>query len=237
MPRDYGDDTYGDGLYGGKRKETYLDGVIGRLLDVFPFIHPREDGRNFPEYVLAHQDEFDHFGYRLQDVKDSRYVNRAIDGDLDQLGGFLGKLGSRSGRNNDEYRQYLKTVVQSFRGRGTVPGVRFAVASGLDVPESQVQIVEDFNNLDFSITLHEWPPHLQSTVAELAELSDPSGVGFTETRYVIDEDPVACRDDVNLEDTDAIGDTNKAGDTVTTSTGPPGDMKWDIDNWDFAEFG
>lgn len=141
-------------------------------------------------YIGEHDRVLDDTEETIEEVVGTKYIGpvdedadfEAVSGqELDQIGRIFGLLGRRSGRDDPQYRSYLKSIVQSFSGRGTLDGVKFAVSSGLgpSVPEEEIEIVEDFENNSYEIEIENFGD-LEgidlATVNELAELADPSGV-------------------------------------------------------------
>jgi hypothetical protein len=110
-------------------------------------------------------------------------VEQRNSADLDRVGALFGPLGRRRGRNDAEYRAFLRSIVQSFSGRGTVDGIKFAVAAGIDIPESDVIVTEDFQSNSYSITVLNPNGINSSVVDEMAELADPSGIGLDSIQY------------------------------------------------------
>jgi hypothetical protein len=162
------------------------------ILERLPSILPREEDSVIKRYLDGYSDESNDFGEELEAIRNSRFVDKAVGGDLDEIGKQYGAIGKRAGRDDESYRAYLKSLVQVFRFRGTVPGIKSAVAAGLDINpgleetpgQDDIEIFEHFNDeppssdpekfLEYSIELYDWTPHEVGTVTELAELSDAS---------------------------------------------------------------
>jgi hypothetical protein len=145
-----------------------------QLIEFMPHPLPRDDGTTFREWVVAHQNTLDEFGADLEAILASHQITTAAGEHLDRIGAMFGALGKRRGRPDQAYRQFLLSLVQSFKGRGTVPGIRFAVAAGVLAHPDTVTVTEDFDALEYELTLTEWAPHATSTIAALASLSDAS---------------------------------------------------------------
>jgi len=168
--------------------------------DIFdlPFFLARDKDSTIRKYIEAHNDETDDFGNKLEEALESHQIDNASGDELDEIGAAFGILGRRRERNDQEYRIYLKSLVQSFRGRGTIPGIISAVAAGLNVDEDQIEIEEDYQNLEYIITLYEWTDHRGSTVEELSELADASVSNLKRTVYKIDEEEMEVDDSINV---------------------------------------
>ena len=153
------------------------DLVPTRLIERFPSILPREPDSVFRRYVKAHEDRFDTERTNLDDVLASSSVDHATGEELNQIGRKYGLLGARRGRSDADYRVYLKSLPQAFSGRGTVKDIRFAVAAGIGLDEEDIDIAEDFQNLEYELTIRNWTdPHSTEQVHELADLADASVV-------------------------------------------------------------
>lgn len=137
-------------------------------------------------------------------------------GDLDRVGAIFGELGKRRGRDDEEYETFLRSIVQSFSGRGTLDGIKFSVASALDIDPEQVIIVEDFQNNSYAVTLEEpFPSHQIRTLTELADLADPSGVEFGSIVYELSEETVGMDDSVSFSTGASVEDQMGADDVAS----------------------
>lgn len=184
MPEDYSEDDYGQETYGGDI------GVIvdGDFIEYFPAILPRDFGSVFRRYIEAYGDSFAGFDEGMAYVKFSHFVGTAKGDDLDQVGEIFGALGARGNRNDKEYRTYLGSLVQSFSGRGTVPGLKFAIASAVNTDPDNIIIVEDFANNEYTIQVKDVDSEfLSGVINNLAQLADPSGVELSEAPVIITE--------------------------------------------------
>lgn len=114
--------------------DYYADSIISRFID-------------------SHEQEIEKVEADTDHVIQSHFVDEAEGQELDELGKLFGELGKRRGRTDSQYRIYLKSIVQSFAGRGTLSGIKFAVASGIDVTEDDIQIFEDFENNEYEIQI------------------------------------------------------------------------------------
>jgi hypothetical protein len=169
-------------------------------------------------YIEAHEEILSDVDDKKEEAISANFINQAEGQELDEIGKLFGELGKRRERNDDQYRVYLKSIVQSFSGRGTVEGIKFAVASGLGVNTDRINLFEDFENNEYEIEIldfQEIDTQIDSnTVTTLAQLSDPSGVAFIATRYVLDGDSIVVEPGTSasselhtgLGDGDTIGD-------------------------------
>jgi hypothetical protein len=170
---------------------------LGELIENFPYVIPRDPASVIKRYIDAHDDEIETFEDKLDEVMDSHQIDNATGDELDEIGKIFGRLGKREGRDDQDYRIYLKTIVQAFNGRGTVPGIISAVAAGLGEPEENIEVTEDYQNLEYDIIIKDWPSHKGSTVEELADLADASVAQLNKTIYKIEEDETGISDTIN----------------------------------------
>lgn len=144
-----------------------------RLPDAFPSY---DDETDFAAWLRAHQDEVDALDADLDDVQRSLQVAHATGDELDRIGADFGIIGRRRGRDDDSYRQFLQSLVRAYSGRGTPPGLKTAVATGVLATEADVGLVEDFVANRYEVELYDWEAHKTGTVHTLANLADPSVV-------------------------------------------------------------
>jgi len=146
-------------------------------------------------YIGAYNDQSEQAVSSIEDAVASHQVNRASGFDLDQIGALFGELGRRRGRSDQEYRAFLKTIVQSFSGRGTIPGLKFAIAAGVGVDSSDVTITEDFTEIGYEVRVDNVDTtFLSSVINDLADLADPSGVELLSPPVIIlDGDIIVLR--------------------------------------------
>lgn len=161
-----------------------------RLPSVFPIFDSSSDIRGF---VDAFDSELESFENDVDSVRKSIRLREATGRSLDFIGDDYGPLGRRRGRDDDEYRQYLQSIVAAFDGRGTNEDVRIAVAAGLATdPDTDVELLEDFANNEYEVELYEWPAHSSGTPRELAEFADPVAVDRVDpVHYILSEASVA----------------------------------------------
>ncbi len=182
MPQEYGVDDYGEDIYGG----DYGVVIDDTLIEYFPEELPRSDSSVFKRYIEAFGESIDTHDRGMQFVQFSKYVDIAKGRDLDRVGAIFGELGRRGTRNDEEYRVYLKSVVNSFSGRGTVSGLKFAIAAAVDTDTSNITIKEDFVNNEYEIEISDVnTAFLSGVVNTLSQLADPSGVELSAPPVII----------------------------------------------------
>lgn len=142
-----------------------------RLPAVFPSY---DDSTDFSAWLEAHQDEVDTLQADLDAVQESFQVAHATGEELDLIGADFGLLGKRRGRSDDAYRQYLMSLIQAYSGRGTPPGLKTAIASGVLATADDVGLIEDFTANRYEVELYDWEAHKTGTVHTLANVADPS---------------------------------------------------------------
>lgn len=192
---------------------TFVD---DRIIDNFPDIVPKRESARLRRFVDAHDEQLLEIDDDIIDAVASHQIDNASDQELDQIGRIFGSLGRRRDRSDDSvYRAYLKSLVQSFSGRGTVPGVRFAVAAGLNTQADQIGLEEHYDDLEYSIVLDDWGPHSGRSLEELAELSDASVSRLRTIRYTFDPQPVAINDPIEIGDDFTADDESVITDTLS----------------------
>lgn len=181
----FSEDDYGYDVYGGTRTPILTE----HLLDYFPELMKRrnKDGSAsvFANFINQHEIQVREMDADFDYIRRSRNVDTSAGQDLERLGSLYGELGKRRNRDNDEYRTYLKGLVQSFNARGTKPGLKFAIASAVNTDVENIVIEEDFTNNEYSIRIQDTDVgFLGSVVNEVAELADPSGVALAEAPVI-----------------------------------------------------
>jgi len=165
-------------------------------------------------YVESFEEELDRFNNDIDHVIESHDVTEATGKDLDLIAAIFGELGRRRGRSDPAYRQFIQSIVQSFGGRGTTQGIKFAVSSALNIDQSEVGLQEDFQNNEYSVVLNNWPVHSGSVIEDMAELADPSGIEQYQTVYKVPEEEVEIGDSVSIIEGTAITDSVGSDDVV-----------------------
>jgi len=216
-------------------------------------------------YIGSVEAELDTSSQNIDEIVNSKFVNQAQGVELDQLGSLFGVLGERNGRGDEKYRGYLKAIVQSFSSRGKRSDIKDAIAASLSGPTEETRItsddviiVEDFETTSYTIVLTDWTNHRISTLYEIAEIVDPSGVHQNDLQYKIPEQESQTADEVvstdgyqvvdesqsavdfvlvNItvqETTDTSESTDSITDDVTLSVG--GSFRFDKQSWDSFEW-
>jgi len=146
-------------------------------------------------YLDASEEQFDTTISKVDESLSSKLVNSATGEDLDEIGKLFGPIiGSRDGRNDAEYRAYLKSVAQSFISRGTIGGIRGAIATAVSVDIDDVSIEEFFDTNEYNVIIVPNNPIIGSIIEQVAELADPSGVKLRQTRFRPPADKTGIQD-------------------------------------------
>lgn len=159
----YGEGGYGEGLCAVGTKNTPISVVTSTE-------------STFSRYVEAHSEEMSAIDSDIEYLVSSRQIDSAGGDDLDRIGSLFGEIGERRGRNDSEYRAYLKSIVDTFKGRGTIPGIKFAVAGALGLNAYDISIIEYYDDLENGLYINTWNRHRVDTVVEMFNLSKPSVV-------------------------------------------------------------
>jgi len=170
-----------------------------RLPSVLPLF---DDGSRLKVIVDALGDEFDSLEADTEAVQNSLFVNTADGQSLDLIGDDFGALGQRRGRDDEAFRQFLRSVVPAFDGRGTERDVEVAVAAGVAVDPDEIDLRQDFASREYEVELFDWTSHKTGTVRELADLADPVAVERIDPLYYF-SDEVAVGVDVESADIDS----------------------------------
>lgn len=138
---------------------------------------PKPDGDSIRKsWHDSHDVELKNVDDRLESIKDSFDIRQATGIELDLKGKKFGVLGLRRGRDDDDYRAYLLGLNSAFEGRGTKSGVELAIATGILTSSQNVDLIQDFDKLEYEVVLYDWQPHSSTAIRELAELADPVSV-------------------------------------------------------------
>lgn len=213
-------------------------------------------------YVDSNEEEFDSIEGDLEQAIKSKFISTAEGEELDQIGRLFGPvIGKRSGRTDQEYRVYLESVVQSFISRGTKSGIKIAISAATNVPIDDITITEDFQNNTYSVIVIPNTAVRGSTIEDIAEIADPSGVNLSKTRFRLDEEEIVSSDSVSktiaskitedvvtFSDTvsipakTSVSDTSFVNDSTQSSKKDANDFKWadpnqtDEDEWSFMQW-
>lgn len=230
-----------------------------KLIELFPSITPREKDSVIYRFLDAFTEEADEFGDTLEDIQETRFIDKATGEDLDKIGRAYGQLGRRIGRDDSSYRKYLKSLVPVFTYRGTVPGIREAIGAGLDIDsgingsiqDGDVEVYEHYNDnpsidevekyLEYTVELHTWPNHQASIVEELAELSDSSVSKLRQIKYdsgreeILSDDVISINESLkNIEYatlTDSAKITERQKESFVWATENNSISKWNFSQW------
>lgn len=113
---------------------------------------------------------------RIETTVDNKQIANADGRSLDLRGDFFGSLGDRGARTDSEYRSILRSIVPAFAGRGTVTGLRFAVAIGAQTRVKNVTIKEDFEQSGFEVDIDDPDTLITAGLNDVIEQASPSGV-------------------------------------------------------------
>lgn len=149
-------------------------------------------------YIESSEEEFESIDDQLQKVIEAKFVDKASGEELDRLGALFGELGKRNGRSDLQYRGYLKSVVQSFVSRGTKNGIKLAISATTEVAIEDITIDEDFDKNEYDIIVVPNTPITGTTIEEVAEIADPSGVELGFTRYRPFAEDLGVRDEISF---------------------------------------
>lgn len=137
-------------------------------------------------YTAAHDEEFDFLESEIKEAIESHEVEQASGKELDRIGALFGQLGKRRGRDDTDYRIYLQSIVDSFQGRGSLQGLKFAIASSIGADPDDIVIVERFDQLEYDVQVFNVSTgFISSAINDLAELADPSVVQLGQAIIVI----------------------------------------------------
>jgi len=169
-------DTTGDAQY---------DSIAFIDSDVLP-----DDGTEFQatyvaepllsRYVGSFDEDIKKLGDKIDDSIDGKYLDTAEGRELDRIGAQYGPIGRRLGREDNEYRSFLRSIVETFDATGTKSGIRFVTGAVLEVDPDLVEIIEDFDNQEFRVRVEHPDSQVQTTsLNSLIDLSSPTGVGVS----------------------------------------------------------
>jgi len=152
----------------------------------------------------------------LNAIIQGKFVDSAEGQELDEIGKIFGVLGKRSGRNDTQYRIYLKSVVQSFVSRGTVNGIKLAISAATDVPIDDITIDEDFDDNSYEVIVIPQTPVDGNLLEQVAEIADPSGVEQSLTRFTPEPDEMQANDIVSFTEGQNINESMFVSDATAT---------------------
>jgi len=159
-------------------------------------------------YLTTSALELDTAEQKINESLTSRFIDQASGNDLNRIGALFGpNIGSRDGRNDVQYRFYLKSIVSSFISRGTKNGIKLAIAAAASIDIEDVSIIEFFDTNEYDIVVVPNNSVIGSIVEQVAELADPSGVRLRRSRFRPDKDQVVVQDSVSpREIAEALGE-------------------------------
>ena len=102
-----------------------------------------KDSRKY-KYIDEHEKSLRKLESDLDKIKASWQIENAEGRELDELGKMFGRFGERRGRDDEDYRAYLKSIINSFSGRGTISDIKFALETSIMRDTTNIQINEIF---------------------------------------------------------------------------------------------
>jgi len=163
-------------------------------------------------YIENSDEELSSVEDELDEIIKAKFIDNATGEELDNIGATFGQIGKRSGRNDTQYRIYLKSVVQSFVSRGTISGIKAAISAATDFPLEDIQINEDFDTNSYEVQVVAATPITGSLLEEVSQIADPSGVEQTRTRFTIPEEELEVDDAVDISEGQPIFDQMSVSD-------------------------
>lgn len=190
-------DTTGDGQY---------DSVALIDSDVLP-----DSGTSFQatyvaepvisRYVGSFDDDLEELGDRIDESVFSKYIETASGKELDRIGAAFGDIGRRIGRNDDEYRSFLRSIVRTFDAIGTKSGIRFVAGAVLEIDPDLIEIEEDFEETAFTVRArHPNDSVSTSSLNDLIRTAAPTGVGVYEAPTLYTNTSVQIESDGSFVD-------------------------------------
>lgn len=175
-------------------------------------------------YIDSAEEEFHTVDHKIEETINSKFIDKAEGQDLDELGKIFGVLGKRRGRDDLQYRIYLKSVVQSFISRGTVQGIKLAVSAATDIPIRDITINEDFEENEYEVEVIPNNPVSGNIIEEVAEIADPSGVELLLTRFAPEPEEIVIDDSESFTLGEQIPDTAFVNDSNASTRRQFGDV-------------
>ena len=149
------------------------------------FIIDQEYRSVLARYLEAHDEEFANLEADIVQIISAKQIDEAQGEEIDRVGAIFGQLGRRQGRNDTDYKAYLKSIVESFSGRGSRSGLRFAIAAAVGTTVDNIEIQENKRELSYTVIVSNVDTDFISTsINELADLADPSAVELEEAVIV-----------------------------------------------------
>lgn len=189
------------------REEEFLSQFQRRFDRPFP--QPADS--NIQQFAQTFERLFDEVGFEMAEVTKSRFLWDAEPDEVAHIGARYGTLGRRRGRGIGEYRRYVSSLREAFRGRGTEQGLSFAVSAGAGADSTDdVEVIDRTETTEYTLRLHSWSMHSSQDLRNLAEMADPAAVELQEpVEYEPETDSVGFEDaPVEIERTppaDSVG--------------------------------
>jgi len=178
-------------------------------------------------YLDASEEQFDVVISKVDESLSSKLVDSATGDDLDEIGKLFGPIiGRRAARSDEQYRVYLKSIVQSFISRGTIGGVKGAIAAATIVGPEDISVQEFFDDNEFSVSISleaeaEFTNVITGSVIEdVADLAAPSGVRLRLVKFA----PEDAQEDIAIIDSTEVIDALNTSDSMSVN-----DVGLDID--------
>jgi hypothetical protein len=171
-------------------------------------------------YLDASEEQFDVIISKVDESLSSKLVDSATGDDLDEIGKLFGPIiGRRTGRSDTEYRVYLKSVVQSFISRGTLGGIKGAIAAATIVGPEDISVQEFFDDNEFSVSISleaeaEFGNVITGSVIEdVADLAAPSGVRLRLVKFA----PEDAQEEIAISDAPEVRDAINTADQMSAA--------------------
>ena len=170
------------------------------------YVTYRADKSLINRYTESGTEQFARIEDKLDDIVQAKFIDQAEGDELNKLGDIFGVLGKRRGRNDTQYRIYLKSIVQSFISRGTVNGIKLAISAATDVPLEDITVNEDFEENEYEVQIIAATPITGSLLESVAQIADPSGVALNLTRFKLPADETVINDFVSFTEGQQISE-------------------------------
>ena len=158
-------------------------------------------------FLKSSEEELEVSEEHLKEAIDSKFIDTAEGEELDELGKLFGPtIGQRRGRTDEEYRVYLRSVVQSFTSRGTKTGIKLAISAATDIPIEDIEIIEDFYRNEYSVGILPQTPVSGSLLENVAEIADPSGIKQLSTRFRPEPEETGVNDGIFITEGIALSE-------------------------------
>lgn len=128
-------------------------------------------------YANSFTDDLASLESSLNTAFDAKYVDQASGQGLDLIGGQFGDIGRRRGRNDKEYRTFLRSVISAFNATGTKEDISFAVASAIRGDPDEVSVNENIEQTGFTVRIASTDrTFVTKSLNGLVSIASPSGV-------------------------------------------------------------